>query len=229
MASGGSPSFSPFSVLKRIGCRRPRLKRSSTEPSPSGQIYLPTGTTPELLEWSIPPEAQRRHEALRVRLHQEGSGLEPLLGMGYWRNFLVRYPEANWMHKRGLDLSRRLRRIEDQGHDPERVSEARRDLWRSQGHAAYWHGRHGGLYAPQLRRAVHRNQLHAWRKMDELDRPEGPFLDFAHRDIDLDGDDEVIVENRDVALTFAPHDGGSIVAIDLKSRAPVRHRCGGPS
>ncbi len=185
----------------------------------AGQLYLPTGTYGEMMEWSIPPEAQRRHHSLRTRLEQEGNGLDRFLGMGYWRNFLVRYPEANWMHKRGLDLLRRVQALEDRGADPERVAEARRLVWRSLSHGAYWHGVHGGVYAPQLRRAVFTNQIRAWELMDRMEHGDEPFQRFSHRDIDLDGDDEVVVENRELALTLAPHDGGTLIALDLKPRA----------
>jgi hypothetical protein len=34
-----------------------------------------------------------------------GRGDRPFLRGGIWRNFLTRYPEANWMHKRMLALS----------------------------------------------------------------------------------------------------------------------------
>lgn len=185
---------------------------------PAGAVYLPTGANRALLEWSISPAAQRRHHRLRTRLEQEGDGADRMLGIGYWRNFLVRYPEANWMHKRGLDLSRRLSALEARGADPERLDTARRHLWRSQCHTAYWHGAFGGLYMPHLRKAVHRNLLAAWSILDDLEHGGGAFLRLSDRDIDLDGRDEVLLENRHVALTFTPEDGGALVAIDVKRR-----------
>jgi alpha-amylase len=186
--------------------------------APAGQVYLPTGANAELLEWSLPPGPQRRHQDLRSRLEREGDGMERLLGTGYWRNFLVRYPEANWMHKRGLFLNRRLLRLEETGGaDPELVREARRHVWRSQCNTVYWHGEHGGIYMPNLRAAVHKHQLAAWKIMDDLEHGDTPFVSFLKEDINFDGDDEVLLENRQLALTLVPHDGGSLVALDVKA------------
>ena len=182
-----------------------------------GTAYLPTGSTVEMLEWSLPPSAQRRHHDFRARLEKEGEGQDRQLGVGFWRNFFARYPEANWMHKRGLDLERRLGELEAQGHDPDGVSAARRDLWRSQCHNAYWHGVTGGMYVPELRERVYANQIRAWRRMDEMElgRQE-PFCRMWHRDVNLDGHEEVVIENREIALTLTPDDGGTLRSLDVK-------------
>jgi len=220
-ASGesGERWLSKFFVL--LLEERNRIQSSTFEElvdriEPAGQIYLPTSTYGELMEWSIAPEPQRRHHDLRMRLEQEGEGHDRLLAMGYWRNFLVRYPEANWLHKRGLDLGRRLRRLEEEGAPIEALDVARRDLWRSQCHDAYWHGVRGGLYAPELRAAVQENLLRAWRAMDAIEHGDASFLTTTPRDVNLDGDPELVVENRELALTLAPRDGASLVSIDVK-------------
>lgn len=51
--------------------------------SPSGPVYLPTGSYREMKEWSG----------------------------GFWRNFLTRYPESNRMHKKMLAVRRHLDQI----------------------------------------------------------------------------------------------------------------------
>jgi alpha-amylase len=185
----------------------------------AGLLYLPSASYGEMLEWSIAPAVQRLHHKVRTRLEQEGEGLDRMLGMGHWRNFFVRYPESNWMHKRGLELGRRMRGLEDRGADPEAVGEARRHLWRSQSHAAYWHGASGGLYAPHLRDAVHRHQITAGRILDRLEHGDAPFHTLTRRDLDLDGAEEVVLANRHLALTLAPADGGTLVALDDKRSA----------
>jgi len=184
----------------------------------SGYVYLPAAAYPELLEWSLPPGSQRRFHELKVRLEQEGDGGERMLGAGFWRNFLVRYPESNWMHKRGLDLETRLRRIEETGGAPEPVAQARTPLWKAQCNCAYWHGVFGGLYHPHLRAAVHEHQLAAWQVMDGLEHGDGPFVRLSHRDINMDGEEEVCLENRHIAMIFTPRDGGALVSLDLKAQ-----------
>src|SRR5207247_1313477 len=62
---------------------------------------------------------------------------------GHWRNFLVKYPEANRMHKKMLALSALCRA---RGDPPA----ARRAIGRAQCNDAYWHGVFGGLYLPHL-------------------------------------------------------------------------------
>jgi len=70
-----------------------------------------------------------------------------------WRNFLVRYPESNRMHKKMLALSA-LHRALAPGRGSRKVDlvAARRAIGRAQCNDAYWHGVFGGLYLPHLRR-----------------------------------------------------------------------------
>ena len=73
-----------------------------------------------------------------------------LIRGAHWRNFLVKYPESNRMHKKMLALSRSAARR----GDPAAV---RRAIGRAQCNDAYWHGVFGGLYLPHLRDAIWRN------------------------------------------------------------------------
>ena len=75
-----------------------------------------------------------------------------LLRGGIWSNFLSRYSEANWMHKRMLALSRGSRACLPRCATR---APARQLLYRAQANDAYWHGLFGGLYLPHLRRAVY--------------------------------------------------------------------------
>src|SRR2546429_9697589 len=92
---------------------------------------------------------------------------------GHWRNFLVKYPEANRMHKKMLALSTLCR---DRGDPPG----ARRAIGRAQCNDAYWHGGFGGLYLPHLRAAIWRNLA---LPEAEPRRGEGRIVD----QLDLDG------------------------------------------
>jgi hypothetical protein len=86
----------------------------------------------------------------------------PFMRGGIWRNFLTRYPEANWMHKRMQALSARLAAL------PEAPAELTADLYRAQANDAYWHGLFGGLYLPHLRRAVWHNIVALEASLDAL-------------------------------------------------------------
>jgi len=61
-------------------------------------------------EWSL-PAAQANAYADLVHSQKSSGQFErhkAFLRGGIWKNFLTRYPEANWMHKRMLGLSQRL-------------------------------------------------------------------------------------------------------------------------
>ena len=104
--------------------------------------------------------------------HRVVRGDDELVG-GLYRNFLVRYPEANRLHKRMLLTSRLVRSglparsaaapatppvygPEPGGGGTRRVHRGRlRPLLRAQCNDAYWHGVFGGLYLPHLRHAAY--------------------------------------------------------------------------
>jgi alpha-amylase/alpha-mannosidase (GH57 family) len=117
---------------------------------PSGGIaYLPTASYREMEAWSLPAPAAIRLLRLERDLGEERmAGPDGALVRGaHWRNFFVKYPESNRMHKKMQALSALARR---RGDPPE----VRRAIGRAQCNDAYWHGVFGGLYLPHLREAI---------------------------------------------------------------------------
>jgi alpha-amylase len=169
--------------------------------TPSGGLaYLPSASYREMEAWSLPfAPAQallRLEDAWRgPRLDGVEGGL---LRGGHWRNFLVKYPESNRMHKFAMALSGMCR---DQGNAPD----VRRLIGRAQCNDAYWHGVFGGLYLPFLRGAIWQNLARA----EALLRTGDP-LELESRDIDADGQDELWVHSCDASLLVAPDRGGVI-------------------
>ena len=154
---------------------------------PSGGLaYLPTASYREMESWSLPPDAALRLARLERDLGEERvAGPDGALLRGaHWRNFLVKYPESNRMHKKMMALSALARRR----GDPPAV---RRAIGRAQCNDAYWHGVFGGLYLPHLRDAVWRNLAEA-----EAALREGEGLAWDVLDLDGDGNDEVWVHSR---------------------------------
>jgi hypothetical protein len=100
-------------------------------------------------EWALPPEAFLRLEELKAAVGEErvAQGDSPLIRGSHWRNFMVKYSEANRMHKKALALSTLCR---GRG-DPQ---EARRAIGAAQCNDVYWHGVFGGLYLRHLRDTV---------------------------------------------------------------------------
>lgn len=173
---------------------------------PLGRIYLPTGSYAEMLEWS----------------------------QGFHRNFLVRYEEANLLHKRmlhtSLAVTRRLRKLSTDAAPQavkgigvgvgrpaaDALQEERRALLvaRDRVHASqcndvYWHGIFGGIYLPHLRHAAYACLIEAEKTAGDALRPAVEVVD-----LDLDGSDEVFLRSKALTVLVHPRRGGTIVSLD---------------
>jgi 4-alpha-glucanotransferase len=181
---------------------------------PTGRIYLPAGSYREMTEWALPPRAQILFDETKHLLRDAGRGEaeELLLRGGFFRNFLVRYPESNRMHKRSLLAHGSLDLAE--GLDQRTVAEIRDHLWRAQCNCAYWHGVFGGLYLPHLRDAIYREILLGEEKLERAVRGDGPWVEGEVTDYDGDGHEEVILRSDRLAIFISPHQGGAITEID---------------
>ncbi len=143
---------------------------------PRGLVYLPTASYSEMNEWTLPAPAAKQYADMVARAKTNARLTEerPFLRGGIWRNFLSRYAESNWMHKRMLQLSNRL--AAQPAHPS--LTELTRSLHLAQANDAYWHGLFGGLYLPHLRRAI-------WRELITLEQALGGCDDSG--DLDCDG------------------------------------------
>ncbi len=173
---------------------------------PRGRVYLPTCSYMEMGEWSLPAEAMLEYEDFLDELKKEpGYDIKRLFVKGgFFRTFLSKYPEANAMHKRMLQVSRKARRAGLKG-------DAIDDLWRGQCNDAYWHGVFGGLYLPHLRDAVYRHLIKA-----EVAAEAGERLTVETADFDGDLSDEVMIAGKDISLFIDPGDGGMIYELDYR-------------
>ena len=122
-----------------------------------------------------------------------------LLRGAHWRNFLVKYPESNRMHKKMMALSALAR-------GRRRSSPAvRRAIGRAQCNDAYWHGVFGGLYLPHLRDAIWRNLAEA-----EAALRQGEALAWEVLDLDGDGNDEIWIHSAAFSALVSPARGGAV-------------------
>lgn len=156
-----------------------------------GIIYLPTTSYIEMNEWTLPARAAAVYDGLVGREKHAGRYEEskPFVRGGIWKNFFMRYPEANWMHKRMLVLSDRLAAL-PAGAGTTALTE---HLYRAQANDAYWHGLFGGLYLPHLRREVYGNLLALEAALDAL----VPRPPLSVSDLDFDGVRELFLGNAD--------------------------------
>jgi hypothetical protein len=154
-----------------------------------GIVYLPTTSYIEMNEWTLPAPRAATYHALLEQEKAAGrfEAHKPFLRGGIWRNFMSRYTEANWMHKRMLGASRRLAALPPE----QRTAELQEYLHRAQANDAYWHGLFGGLYLPHLRRAIWNNLLKLEAALEQL----APWPRQQQGDLDHDGHIETALRN----------------------------------
>jgi alpha-amylase/alpha-mannosidase (GH57 family) len=177
---------------------------------PAGLCYLPTSSYSEMEDWALPPAYAAEIARLRERVGIDAERFAPFIRGSHWKQFFVRYPEANRAHKKMLALRgllprrARWRRVWD-------------DLYAAQCNDGYWHGWFGGVYLPLLR---HQTWILLARVERALRRGQGIALEQL--DLDLDGYPEVWVHSGAFSAQLAPHQGGTLVEwTDLRRRVNV--------
>jgi hypothetical protein len=165
-----------------------------------GCCYLPTTSYPELGEWALPAEASCLFKKNMDRFKQSPDfhELKPFIHGGHWKNFLAKYRESQFMHKKMMFLS---------AHFEHAKKEEKHALFSAQCNDAYWHGVFGGLYLPHLRREINSSLVSAMKQV--FKKPTVEYFDF-----DVDGKKEVFIINSKIAAIFDPYDGGTLLSID---------------
>ena len=140
----------------------------------AGRVYLPAASYQEMMEWSG----------------------------GFWRQFLVKYPEINTMYQRMLRTSHQVHAL--------RAGPRRRralvDLWAGQCNCPYWHGVFGGIYLPHIRRATFGHLIAA-----EAQAQPGRKVSTTIADLDADGSPDVELVSPGMLLVVDPDEGGGVV------------------
>jgi alpha-amylase len=191
------------------------------EHAPLGRADLPTASYTEMMEWVLPTQARQQLHAVQIEFSARPDVLRFLRG-GIWRGFLGKYPEVNLLHKKMLDVSRRV----DEAGKRKLASSARRKLkqaythlLRAQSNDAYWHGVFGGLYLPHLRTEMWRELIRAEGMLDEIGKTRSPGIRAESKDFDLDGVKEISVGGRNFSAIVKPSDGATIAALDFRPTA----------
>ncbi|MGH9772912.1 MAG: alpha-amylase/4-alpha-glucanotransferase domain-containing protein [Candidatus Acidiferrales bacterium] len=193
--------------------------------TPTGRVYLPAASYPEMMTWALPAEAIIEIEECieETRLMPDGGRFRRFLRGGQWRNFLVKYPESNQMQKLALRAGRRLEGLRQAAPGTANcrvLDEALDHLLAAQCNDAYWHGIFGGLYAPHLRSGVLSRLIRAEQIMDGLERAKGSSgISLCIEDFDIDGRDEILLDHGCVSFVARPADGGTVSSLRFKPAA----------
>lgn len=174
-----------------------------------GVVYLPTTSYIEMNEWTLPVPAAHHYADLVEQEKHNGryETTKPYVRGGIWRNFFMRFPESNWMHKRMLALSARFHALPEKTKTPEMLHE----LYEAQANDAYWHGLFGGLYLPHLRRAIYNAMVRLEAMLDKV----APRPEHSQEDLDLDGNDELFLQNGTLQAVIRLDGSASICEFDV--------------
>ena len=190
---------------------------------PLGKIFLSDGSYREMTEWALPSESLRAFKKAAdhlAALPDTEDVMRFFRAGGNWRNFKARYPESDEMYARMLDISQRLAAAEaDPKIDPDYLEIARQELYRGQCNCAYWHGAFGGLYLPHLRNAIYGALIAAHNALDDAEGRSGPRVGLEVGDFNLDGRQEVRLENDRLIALIRPAQGGHVYELDVREGA----------
>ncbi|MFN7170076.1 MAG: alpha-amylase/4-alpha-glucanotransferase domain-containing protein [Candidatus Omnitrophota bacterium] len=156
---------------------------------PAERAYLPCASYSEMLDWSG----------------------------GYFRNFLAKYPEANHMHKRMLEVSRKIQNSKFKIQNLE-FEKARHHLYMAQNNDSYWHGVFGGLYLNHLRYSVYTHLLKAENILDKFSHSGDNWLEHKIDDFDGDGKVEIAAEDKLIKIYIDIEEKAGIYELDHRER-----------
>jgi alpha-amylase len=206
-------------LANRDWLRTTTLAEAALNVPPLGKAYLPDASYREMTEWVLPVPVQTEYEDLLHGLQSDPRwpAIQRFVQGGYWRNFKVRYPEANEMYARMMMVSRHLEGAEREGISGDAIDAARRELYRGQCNCSYWHGAFGGIYLPHLRHAVYNHLIAADNLLQQAIGKNGHWVEATVDDYNFDARQEVRLVNDKLAVLIAPARGGQVYELDVRS------------
>lgn len=161
-----------------------------SEHAPAKKGYFRCTSYEEMMSWTLDTATQRDFEKAKNKLSEKDKG--PFLCGGYFRQFLSKYPESNMLYAKMMYTHLLVNQIRG---DRARKKAAREELWRGEGHAPLWHGKHGGIYDNRLRKAAYRALIEA----EKVTREKGIFKpSLAAVDFDMDGTSEYLYQGLEM-------------------------------
>lgn len=187
--------------------------------APIGKVYLPDCSYREMTEWALPAQQQEVYDELAHELegHSRWSDIRRFMRGGNWRNFKVRYEEANEMYVRMMQVSRQLEAARHSSGDAELLAAAQDHLYRGQCNCPYWHGAFGGIYLPHLRHANYQELIAAENLLETLEHGQGQWIDASSEDFNFDLRTEVRLASDQFAAYISPSRGGMLYELDVRA------------
>jgi len=191
---------------------------------PRGLIYMPATSYDKMARWVLPTSERKGLEDLLQlakdkKIDHWQEVLKYLRGTGFWRQFLIKYYEANNMHKKMMYVRDKLRWVEGEWGRDERTTKVLREIYKAQANDPYWHGQFGGVYFAFMRQNIYSYLIEAEKMMDKISEQATKITPaILPLDIDKDGREEILLETSLITMYFHPFRGGSIFEIDHKAK-----------
>jgi len=198
-------------------------------------IYLPTASYDKMEEWVLPTSIRKNFKKIRKDLKEDETKKEiyQFLKGGFWRYFLIKYPESNNMHKKMLYVRDKLISTEENLLKVQensvvsiilrKINEAWDEIYKSQCNDCYWHGLFGGVYLQFLRFSVYSHLINAEKIIDTINAMVNPnltsYIYITPVDFIKDSKTEYIIESDIYNLYLNPNDGGTIFELDYKPKS----------
>ncbi|GLV56618.1 alpha-amylase [Dictyobacter sp. S3.2.2.5] len=179
-----------------------------------GRVYIPTSSYIEMTEWALPPQRSYQFSQLLHQLESEHrSDIIQFMRGGFWRSFLVRYPEINNQHKKMLRV-----------HDTVYAAGGNEEtglthLLKAQANDTYWHGLFGGIYMAHVRSAIYHHLIKAENAADRINHGQQSWQRYEFTDFERNTLQQLIIESDQQNLYLDPQHGGSLFEWDLRRSA----------
>ncbi len=179
----------PGKIVRELGCMK--------------KVYFGCVSPGEIGRWSGP--------VFREKIESNGTELNNQIAKGravnnqsFFRHFLSKYPESNYLYTRMLDIHKLIAQMRG---DRQRKKTAECELYKSQNHSAFWHGGGSpGIYSFESRSKAYASLIEA----EKLTRERTGFRSSLQKDdFDLDGLDEFIY--RGLSLNINLHRKGGVI------------------
>ncbi|NVM36956.1 MAG: DUF1925 domain-containing protein [Candidatus Lokiarchaeota archaeon] len=198
-------------------------------------VYLPTASYDKMEEWVLPTDIRKNFKKIRksLREDEEKKEIYQFLRGGFWRYFLVKYPESNNMHKKMIYVRNKLINTEENLLKVEneqlisvilkKIAEAWDEIYKSQCNDCYWHGLFGGVYLQFLRFSVYTHLINAERMIDDINSLINPkmksYIYITPIDFIKDSKTQYLIESDVFNVYVNPNDGGTIFELDYKPKS----------
>ena len=167
------------------------------------KVYFGCVSPGDIGRWSGPVYRDR----INSNGHEDGqqqAEKKPVNTQSFFRHFLAKYPESNYLYSRMIDVHLIVSQLRG---DKQRKKSASVELFKSQNHTAYWYGGgNPGIYSSESRRLAYASLIEAER----FSRERGEFqTTLLKDDFDMDGLDEFLYKS--LSLNVNIHRKGGVI------------------